>query len=327
LTDDDDEWHRVPMRQAKHPTPLHSLTIQHNHAGPADAIHPQISVIGHRGAPWEELENTMAGFHVCRRHGAHGFELDVYHLKCGTLVAFHGLDDDGKLDDYCLLPGKCIGDYTYQEALALKFNPDYGEFGCPAAKTLAASIPTLEQVLLEFKGTGAVLKVELKGEGTVDPTLALVEQLGMVEQCFFCSFDISRVKKVRELRPQRNPDGTHVYKTSALFKLGLATFIEDSLDAGVTEVVLRYSSCTAERVQRIHEAGMTSVAWFRGIIGMVSDAKWLFNDAGNEDEAMYDIVMRTGVQGMIVNRTDVLVPLLKKRGLYVEKWSGEKKEE
>ena len=286
-----------------------------------------MTILGHRGAPWEEFENTMQSFHACRKNGAHGFELDVYYLKCGTLIVFHGFDDDGKLDDYCLLPGECIMDYTYEEALQkLVFNPHYAEFPCPAEKTLSASIPTLQQVLMEFKGTGAMIKVEMKGEGTVEPTIAMVQQCDMLDQVYFCSFEIERVKQVRQLFPQRKADGTHLYKTSALFKLNLETFMEDSIDAGVTEVVLRYSSCTTERVRQIHTAGMNSVVWFRGAIGMKTDVVDLFNDAGNEDEAMYDILLATGVQAMVVNRTKVIIPMLTQRGLYQDLWFGNQPE-
>ena len=148
----------------------------------------------------------------------------------------------------------------------------------------------------------------------------------MLDQVYFCSFEIERVKQVRQLFPERKADGTHLYKTSALFKLNLETFMEDSIDAGVTEVVLRYSSCTTERVRQIHTAGMNSVVWFRGAIGMKTDVVDLFNDAGNEDEAMYDILLATGVQAMVVNRTKVIIPMLTQRGLYQDLWFGNQPE-
>lgn len=314
----------IPKPPMPSPPIINSSLRQTLHVPCADPIHPNLTILGHRGAPFEYFENTMPGFHACRANGAHGFELDVYILKCGTLIVFHGFEDDGKLDDYCLLPDKRILDYTYEEAGQLVFNPNYEEFPCPPSRTLEASIPTLEQVLMEFKGTGALIKVEMKGEGTVEPTVAMVEQCDMLDQVYFCSFDISRVKQVRQMRPQLRDDGTHLYKTSALFKLKLDTFVEEAMDAGVTEVVLRYSSCTTERVRRIHDAGMESVVWFRGAIGMNYDWQYLFHDAGNEDEAMYDIILQTGVRSLVVNRADVIIPMLKKRGIFNEKWFGPK---
>ena len=54
-----------------------------------DQTYP-IKVIGHRGSPFKYLENTSLGFINAAQVGADGVELDVFLLKCGTLVVFHG---------------------------------------------------------------------------------------------------------------------------------------------------------------------------------------------------------------------------------------------
>merc|ERR1712113_534187 len=89
-------------------------------------------VVGHRGALYQKLENTRA-FNTAAEIGCDYVELDVFLLKCNTLVVFHGGGTDanpGLLDDYCGVPGSIL-DYTAQEARTLlKFNPNYLEFGC-----------------------------------------------------------------------------------------------------------------------------------------------------------------------------------------------------
>ena len=54
------------------------------------------------------------------------------------------------------------------------------------------------------------------------------------------------------------------------------------------------------------------MAWFRGPIGMANDCMERFLDVGNEDESMYDALLRTGVQQMCVNKPDVLLGLREK---------------
>lgn len=104
--------------------------------------------------------------------------------------------------------------------------------------------------------------------------------------------------------------GTHIYKTGALFDVVPEDFVEQAQLAGASEVHLRYDSCTVNRVEAIHNAGMSSMAWFRGPVGMTSDVNDRFWDVGNEDESCYQALIDTGVQQMCVNRPDVLMTML-----------------
>ena len=67
-----------------------------------------VAVIGHRGSPHAALENTSRSFLHAARAGADGVELDVFLLKCGSLVVFHGSGGDeklGLLHSYCGVEG------------------------------------------------------------------------------------------------------------------------------------------------------------------------------------------------------------------------------
>ena len=208
-----------------------------------------------------------------------------------------------------------ILDYTYDELrFNYKFNPHYDEFGCgpdvirQMEKEGACYIPTLEQVLLDAKQYGVVIKIELKGPNTATPTLDLVEKLNMVHQVHFGSFDLSQIQTIRELRPQRCAEsGQYIYKTGALFDRIPDNFVQIAKDVGASEVHLCYSLCTKSRVDAIHAAGMDSMCWFRGPTGMKSDVTTRFDDVGNEDEKMFRVMMATGVRKMCVNKPDVLI--------------------
>merc|ERR1712060_518633 len=61
---------------------------------PEKSAFKQPLVIGHRGAPYKEPENTLSSFSRAIELGCDGVELDVFLLKCGTLAVFHGDGSD-----------------------------------------------------------------------------------------------------------------------------------------------------------------------------------------------------------------------------------------
>lgn len=275
-------------------------------------------IVGHRGSIYEYPENTVSSFLASNKNGCDAVELDVFLLKCGTLVVFHGGGTDenpGSLDEYCNIEGSIL-DYTAKEAREqLKLNPDYAEFPCPRDRIVdhsKAYVPTLEEVLIALKSTNMTVKIELKGPGVTEPVLELVEKLDMVDQCHYSSFAHERIARVRQLHPERNADGSYKYKTGALFADEVPEdFIDMAQSIGSSEVHLKYDTCTKERVDQIHAAGMGSMCWFRGPIGMTEDANEKYYDIGDEDLVSYEIVRRTGVGGMCVNKPDMLSMLLK----------------
>lgn len=277
------------------------------------------TIVGHRGSLYRSLENTRHSFRVAAEHCSE-IECDVFLLKCGTLCVFHGGGNDenpGCLKDYCNMDASIL-DLTYEQARNLRFNKGHLEFGCGPdfIEDLEHEcyIPTLEEVLHDAKETGVTVKCELKGPATEEPVLELVEKLNMVDRVHYSSFNHSRIKRIRELRPERNEDGSHRYKTGILFNECPENFLDLALEAGASEVHLKYSTCTPDKVDRIHNAGLDSMIWMRGPIGMMHDVSTLFHDVGNEDESMYMAIMRTGVRKMCVNRPDVLHNLLSKHG-------------
>lgn len=271
-------------------------------------------VVGHRGAVYHEVENTLEGFKRCAEMGC-AAELDVFLLKCGTLVVFHGQGGDecpGGLKGYCGIDAGIL-DYTAEEARKLPFNANHPEFPCPKHKIegMQAFIPTLREVLELAKSTGLELKIELKGPGTAEPVLNMVEEMDLVDQCQFSSFHHDYIARIRELRPEKNSKGDHIYRTGALFKKDVPNnFIDMCIEAGASEVHLRYDTCTTERVEDIHANGMDSMAWFRGPIGMNQDLNENYFDVDSEDRLMYSYVISTGVNQLCVNKPDVLIGLL-----------------
>ena len=285
---------------------------------PVHRQHPRPWVVGHRGAVYEALENTRESFQHCAALGCDAVELDVFYLpKDGSLVVFHGGGTDqtpGDLTDYCVnQDGVSILDLTYAECQQLQFNTNYTQFPCDKTKIQTGKIPTLEQVLLDLKPTLTQVKIELKGPGTVEPTLELVERLDMVHQVQFGSFHHDWLRHLRDLRPQTDATGReYVYRTGAIFSSPVPSdFVARAQAIGASEIHLRYDTCTVERIAAIHAAGLRSMAWLRGPSAMLADATTKYLDLhGQEDEMCYQLLMETGVQQICCNRPNVLLNML-----------------
>src|SRR3954470_17909692 len=52
-------------------------------------------IVGHRGSPRSERENTVAGFAAARAEGADGVELDVHLTTDGELAVYHDAEIEG----------------------------------------------------------------------------------------------------------------------------------------------------------------------------------------------------------------------------------------
>jgi glycerophosphoryl diester phosphodiesterase len=268
-----------------------------------DIIHNhQVSVIGHRGSVYTALENTSKSFIHAAQAGADGIELDVFLLKCGTLVVFHGTGTDqepGLLESYCGVEGSIL-DYTAEEARRqLSFDKHSEQFGCGADQiTQSDYVHTLEEVLLTLGGhpdvkPDFVIKIELKGPGTAAPCVELVKKHNMMHRCHFASFNHSRILEVKSLAPEAN--------TGALWANLPDDFLERSIQVKANEIHFRYDTCTSSNIEAAHRAGFTTMAWFRGVPAMKMDAT-KYNDVGNEDIDMYKAVLQSGVMGLIANR-------------------------
>jgi glycerophosphoryl diester phosphodiesterase len=285
---------------------------------------------------YQQLENTLESFQACAAMGCDAIELDVFRLQQdGTLIVFHGgtgTDDQnpGQLQDYFHRPGNIV-DLTCSEVAALRFVPGHPEFpfALSPLQIRNGRIPTLEQVLRMAKATTNLqVKLELKGPDTVEPTLALVDRLDMVEQCSFSSFDASRLALLRQLKPEQRPrsvdadvgvdvnNPSHVYRTGWLLKevlLPSDLLLLQAKALGVDEIHLPYDLCTPTLITTLHKAGLTTMAWMRGPIGMAQDVQDKYWDVGNEDERMYATLLRSGVQQVCVNKPDVLIGMFPPR--------------
>ena len=123
----------------------------------ADSRRPFPEIVGHRGAPREHMENTLAGFARAIALGANGVELDVHATRDGVVVVHHDPEPRARRPDRSA-ETRPIAELTAAEVAVLRFPDD-------------SAIPTLDAVLA-LLGTHSTAYVELKGRDVEAATLA-----------------------------------------------------------------------------------------------------------------------------------------------------------
>lgn len=141
-------------------------------------------VLGHRGAPRDALENTLAAFGAARDQGADGVELDVHRSADGVLVVHH----DAAVEGLGLL-----ADHTQAEI-----------------RERVPSVPTLEEVF--DLCTGMLVNVEVKNsphdadfdphDRAADAVVQLVQSRDLYDSVLVSSFHLPTIDRVHTLDPR-----------------------------------------------------------------------------------------------------------------------------
>jgi glycerophosphoryl diester phosphodiesterase len=167
-----------------------------------------------------------------------------------------------------------------------------GEFSMEELRRLDAGkgerIPTLEEVLGVTRGRVKVL-VELKGAGVEEKAVETVRGAGMTGEVIFTSFHLERIERVREIDPGLT--------AGAIFSQPPADFCERARAAGATTMGVQHRNLTGDLVREAQGQGYVIRAWNP--------------DTEPEMEAMVDL----GVDGIGSNRPDLLLGVLRRRGL------------
>jgi glycerophosphoryl diester phosphodiesterase len=145
-------------------------------------------VIGHRGAPTHETENTLAAFRRARDDGADGVELDVRLARTGEVVVFHD-------EDLTRLAGRPerIADLEASVLRGVRLAGGHG-------------IPLLADVLDEL-GPSMLVNVELKAERARDAwrlaraTTRVLRATGAAGRVLVSSFHPAALAAFRTLSP------------------------------------------------------------------------------------------------------------------------------
>ena len=145
-------------------------------------------IIGHRGAPSEAPENTIASFDAALAAGADMLEFDVRLTRDGHLVVIH----DARLIRTHHLSHTVHG-LSLEELQEL---------------TREQPVPTLREVLDRYFGR-VILNIEIKSRGSGVATLELLEKRYIKrksdwDKLFISSFKAKELSELRKLSPRVN---------------------------------------------------------------------------------------------------------------------------
>jgi glycerophosphoryl diester phosphodiesterase len=192
---------------------------------------PQI--VGHRGAPREHRENTLASFARALDGGADALELDVHLTLDGAVVVHH---------DPLLHPLVAGGSRPAVARLALA--------DVRALTPPDRPVPTLDDVL-ELVGQRATLYVEVKASEATDAVVAALHE--HETPAAIHAFDHRVVRRVRELDPR--------LPTGVLMSSYLLDPIVPVAQTGARDLWQEASMIDAPLVESAHAAGARVVAW------------------------------------------------------------------
>ena len=140
-------------------------------------------MIGHRGNPGVAPENTLSGFIKAYENGADVFEIDVEITKDGEIIIMH----DNTINRTTTYSGsKTIGQMTLAE---IKAEFILGKNG----QATTEKVPTLKELLEEFKDKDCKIFVEFKGSNAnnIAKTCTLLKEYDMVHKVDVISFNTS----------------------------------------------------------------------------------------------------------------------------------------
>jgi glycerophosphoryl diester phosphodiesterase len=191
-------------------------------------------IIGHRGSPADEPENTLRSFNRALAVGVAAVELDVQLTKDGRLAVIH----DETLDRTTNGRGR-VQDFTLAELKRL----DAGR-GEP--------VPSLEAVFDLVQGK-AHLVVELKQPEAAGPLLDFFQQRRAFEVATVISFWHPAVKALKEAEPRFN--------TGVLMVGCPADPVGLARAASADTLALNYRYVNRELVDAAHQQDIRVMVW------------------------------------------------------------------
>jgi glycerophosphoryl diester phosphodiesterase len=260
----------------------------------ADVRHPFFAaprplVFAHRGGSGLAPENTIAAFDTGLALGADGLELDVRLSRDGIVVVHHDASLDRTTD--------AQGDVSALTAAELSRVDAGYRFTRDAAypfRGQGIGVPTLAEVLARYKETRIVVEFKLNTSDLASAAVEVVRRANAVDRVCVGSFDLRVLRAVRRFEPALATSAAReevrwaLYRSWCRWPLRRPVYggFQVPERSGATRIVSR------RFVDAAHRAGLGVHVW----------------TVDTEDRARR--LLASGVDGLITDRPDVIIPLV-----------------
>ncbi len=190
-------------------------------------------LVGHRGAPAYEVENTARSFLKAYECGATAVEFDVRRSLDGVPVVFH----DDSLERLAGRQG-LVEETPFPELYRVRLHGD-------------GRIPMLHEVYAIAKGRMAV-DVEIKTPGVEADVVEGLEEYGLTGEALVTSFLPWVLRKVKSLADVAVGLLVEGWEEEAL---------REAVDMGAAAILPSHEAVTREAVEEAHRAGLRLVTW------------------------------------------------------------------
>lgn len=247
----------------------------------------RVAVIGHRGAPREAPENTLASFRRAFELGADAIELDVRLSRDGVPIVMH----------YATLERTTNGKGPVSALTLAKLRRlDAGSWF--DAKFKSERIPTLDEALAivarqaQPRRVGVRMLIEIKNEpepcaGIEDAVVAIIRQHRLERRALVISFDHEAVLRVKHHAPTITTGVLYVARPVDAVALARA--------ANANALLPLWAYTSKALVTAAHAAGLAIVAWTV------------------DERPVMERPIAMGVDAITSNRPDLLLGVVRRR--------------
>src|SRR5580765_91495 len=231
---------------------------------------PRPLVFAHRGGSALTPENTIAAFDNGLALGADGLELDVHLSRDGVVVVHH--------------------DRLLERTTALR-----GPIAQQRADDLRrADVPTLAEVLSRYPDQRVIIEMKVNSPELAAATVAAIRRADAVDRVCLGSFGLHVLRAARALEPAIATSGAREEVRWALYRSWVRWPVSHVAYTGyqIPEMSGRTRVVSPRFVEYAHDAGLGVQVW---TVDTPEAARRL---------------MGWGVDALITDRPDVLVPLV-----------------
>ncbi len=203
-------------------------------------------IFGHRGAPRQAPQNTLAAFRAAANIGADGVELDVQLTKDGVPVVIHNRTVDETTNGSGPVAEMTLSQVKKLDA-GFSFSPEFG----------GEQIPMLEDALSTL-GQRLLFNIELKpaGQRSVELVAAvaeIVQRLKMSRRVWFSSYETYLLYRMHVLLPAV-PCGILCYPPTLFSRLLSLVTPHEALHPN-------FRLISKKMVRRVHRKGLRLATW------------------------------------------------------------------